>query len=131
MLEREGRRIGYVHVWASVGERSTDALKEALDSVRGEKDEDHEHKREAATTPALDGVIIDMRGKIGGTGQNAGRYLDVIDPRGPPHAIAQQGRQGAGAQRAQGTHGSIDRSPHAQHRRSCSCIPTSANGRAR
>jgi carboxyl-terminal processing protease len=83
VLEREGRRIGYVHVWASVGERSAEALKEALDSVRGERDEDREHKRDAATPPPLDGVIIDMRGKIGGTGQNAGRYLDVIDPRGP------------------------------------------------
>jgi carboxyl-terminal processing protease len=83
VLERDGRRIGYVHVWASVGERSTDALKEALDGLKGEKEEDREHKREAAKPPALDGVIIDMRGKIGGTGQNAGRYLDVIDPRGP------------------------------------------------
>ena len=54
----------------------------------------------------------------------------MIDPRGPPHAIAQQGRQGAGAQCAQGTHGGIDRSPHAAARRSCSCIPTSANGKA-
>src|SRR5262249_22291034 len=26
---------------------------------------------------------VDMRGKIGGTGGNAGRYLDVLDPRGP------------------------------------------------
>jgi carboxyl-terminal processing protease len=84
LIERDGRRIGYVHVWASVGEGSTEALKDALDSLRGkEGEEQHEHKREEKTAPRLDGVIIDMRGKIGGTGQNAGRYLDVIDPRGP------------------------------------------------
>jgi carboxyl-terminal processing protease len=84
VIERDGRRIGYVHVWASVGEGSTEALKDALDSLKGkEGEEQHEHKREEKTSPPLDGVIIDMRGKIGGTGQNAGRYLDVIDPRGP------------------------------------------------
>jgi carboxyl-terminal processing protease len=85
VIERDGRRIGYVHVWASVGERSTEALKDAIDSLRGkeEESEQHEHKREAKTSAPLDGVIIDMRGKIGGTGQNAGRYLDLIDPRGP------------------------------------------------
>jgi carboxyl-terminal processing protease len=85
VIERDGRRIGYVHVWASVGERSAEALKDALDSLRGkeEEGEQHEHKREEKTSAPLDGVIIDMRGKIGGTGQNAGRYLDVIDPRGP------------------------------------------------
>jgi carboxyl-terminal processing protease len=85
VIERDGRRIGYVHVWASVGERSAEALKDALDSLKG-KDEDgeqHEHRRDEKTSAPLDGVIIDMRGKIGGTGQNAGRYLDVIDPRGP------------------------------------------------
>jgi carboxyl-terminal processing protease len=84
VLERDGRRIGYVHVWASVGERSTDALKEALEAIGGEKEhENREQKGEAPTPPALDGVVIDMRGKIGGTGQNAARYLEVIDPRGP------------------------------------------------
>ena len=84
VLERDGRRIGYVHVWASVGEASTDALRQALANIGGEKEHDeHEHKGDAASPATLDGVIIDMRGKIGGTGQNASRYLEVIDPRGP------------------------------------------------
>ena len=83
VIERDGRRIGYVHVWASVGDRSRDALKEALESISGEKDHENRDNKRAATTLALDGVIIDMRGKIGGTGQNAARYLDLIDPRGP------------------------------------------------
>jgi carboxyl-terminal processing protease len=34
-------------------------------------------------TAPLDALIIDMRGKIGGTGITAARYLDVIDSRGP------------------------------------------------
>ncbi|HJZ33052.1 MAG TPA: S41 family peptidase [Hyphomicrobiaceae bacterium] len=83
VIERDGRRIGYVHVWASVGDNSTDALREALDSLNGDKDQDHRDGKRHAATPQLDGVIIDMRGKIGGTGQNAARYLDLIDPRGP------------------------------------------------
>jgi carboxyl-terminal processing protease len=84
VIERDGRRIGYVHVWASVGEGSTDALKQALAAIGGEKEHDEpEHKGDAPTPASLDGVIIDMRGKIGGTGQNASRYLEVIDPRGP------------------------------------------------
>ena len=84
IFERDAHRIGYVHVWASVGEKSTDALKEALETISGEKEhENREHKSDAGAPPALDGVIFDMRGKIGGTGQNAARYLEVIDPRGP------------------------------------------------
>jgi carboxyl-terminal processing protease len=84
VIERDGRRIGYVHVWASVGDKSTEALKEALETISGDKDHHgRDGKREGPPVPALDGVIIDMRGKIGGSGQNAGRYLDLIDPRGP------------------------------------------------
>ncbi len=30
VIERDGRRIGYVHVWASVGDESSGALQEAL-----------------------------------------------------------------------------------------------------
>ena len=89
VIERDGRRIGYVHVWASVGDKSVQALADALSKLgvnsyppdaAADKDKGG---RAAPTPPPLDGLIIDMRGKIGGTGRNAGRYLDVIDPRGP------------------------------------------------
>jgi carboxyl-terminal processing protease len=91
IVERNGRRIGYVHVWASVGEESAQALSGAL-SILGLTSPD---KVGAVFFPkgymrapqperrGLDGLIIDMRGKIGGTGSNAGRYLDILDARGP------------------------------------------------
>jgi len=88
VIERDGKRIGYVHVWASVGDESGNALQAALATLgigerqgRSRKDESGEADR--ASKPALDGLIIDMRGKIGGTATNAGRYLDLLDPRGP------------------------------------------------
>ncbi len=40
-------------------------------------------KGEQARPAPLDGLIVDMRGKIGGTGSTATRYLDLLDPRGP------------------------------------------------
>lgn len=80
VIERDGRRIGYVHVWDSVGEESADALRDALSKLglpsRGSGRRSGEH-------PKLDGLIVDMRGKIGGTGSNAGRFLDILDARGP------------------------------------------------
>jgi carboxyl-terminal processing protease len=85
-IERDGRRIGYVHVWASVGEDSANALEGALDELgvgsphrqfpKGSQGRPKE-------PPRLDGLIVDMRGKIGGSGSNAGRYLDILDARGP------------------------------------------------
>jgi carboxyl-terminal processing protease len=92
VIERDGGRIGYVHVWASFGDQSAQSLKAALaklnveDGVAREaKSETSEQDGRADTviTPPLDALIIDMRGKIGGTGTTAARYLDLIDPRGP------------------------------------------------
>jgi carboxyl-terminal processing protease len=79
VIERDGKRIGYVHVWASVGEESSRALQDALARIGVRDWSDEKGERPAP----LDGLIIDMRGKIGGTGSNAGRYLDLLDPRGP------------------------------------------------
>ena len=92
VIERDGRRIGYVHVWASFRDASTQSLKAALaklnieDGVaRRAKPEasDQDGSTDTAVTAPLDALIIDMRGKIGGTGVTAARYLDLIDPRGP------------------------------------------------
>ena len=83
-IERDGRRIGYVHVWASVGEDSANALMDALDKVGATRHTlSRRSGRGSNDAPKLDGLIVDMRGKIGGTGGNAGRYLDIIDARGP------------------------------------------------
>lgn len=90
VIERDGRRIGYAHVWASVGEESVNALTGALGRLgitRPDAQVSRSHARGSGPPPAerpkLDGLIIDMRGKIGGTATTANRYLEAIDPRGP------------------------------------------------
>jgi C-terminal processing protease CtpA/Prc len=74
-IEREGRRIGYVHVWASVGEGSANALKDALDKMGATTPffltNTRGSGRRSGEPPRLDGLIVDMRGKIGGSGSNA------------------------------------------------------------
>jgi len=89
VIERDGRRFGYVHVWASVGEESAGALTEALGKLGLTPPNVQstylypKGSPRPAEPPRLDGLIMDMRGKIGGTGSNAGRYLDILDTRGP------------------------------------------------
>ena len=83
VIERDGRRIGYVHVWASVGEDSAGALRDALDKLGATTPNSRGSGRRSGEPPRLDGLIVDMRGRIGGTGSNAGRYLDILDARGP------------------------------------------------
>jgi carboxyl-terminal processing protease len=92
VIERGDRRIGYVHVWASVGDGSAQALTDALEKLgvkrgvaRPPGDEGGEKRQGEAPPPArpIDALIIDMRGRIGGTATNAGRYLEILDPRGP------------------------------------------------
>ncbi len=97
VIEREGRRIGYVHVWASVGDKSADALSEALTGLGVNSVPHHGEGKGERSPPALDGLIIDMRGKIGGTGSNAGRYLDILDPRGPTIRARNRGKERAKA----------------------------------
>ena len=74
----DGKRIGYVHVWASRGGDFQKTLSETL---------------EKAANPPLDGLIVDMRGKVGGDIGTARAYLQAIAPRGP--MIAMRGRHGA------------------------------------
>jgi carboxyl-terminal processing protease len=104
VIERDSKRIGYVHVWASVGDDSANALEAAL----GELGVTPPHKqafvmhrkesgRRSEDRPRLDGLIVDMRGKIGGTGSNAGRYLDILDARGP---LVRSRNKGASARAA-------------------------------
>jgi len=83
VIERDGRRIGYVHVWASVGDESVSALGDALASLTETGSTRLEERTPRVPPRPVDGLIIDMRGKIGGTARTANRYLDIIDPRGP------------------------------------------------
>jgi carboxyl-terminal processing protease len=75
----ENRRIAYVHVWASLNV-SISALRGALKRVGFTGHWDQEM---LAAPGDLDGLIIDMRGKIGGHLSTVAQYLAIIDPRGP------------------------------------------------
>jgi carboxyl-terminal processing protease len=77
VIERGGRRIAYVHVWSSL---SAYDLRTALERMRFEPRDDWQP---LAAPPDLDGLIIDMRGKIGGALSTVAGFLRLIDPRGP------------------------------------------------
>jgi carboxyl-terminal processing protease len=93
IIERDGRRIGYVHVWASVGQESVQALSGALGTLGVTPPgvvvgliypkNPAIHSVRPPERRGVDGVIIDMRGRIGGYMGTAGRYLEILDPRGP------------------------------------------------
>lgn len=91
VIERNGKRIGYIQVWHM---RSDDALAEALarldPSRRSYRGHDGRFNRgsqsnNAATRsePPLDALVIDNRGKIGGSATVAQNFLSVLaGPRG-------------------------------------------------
>lgn len=79
VIERDGFSFGYVHIWASLGD-SEKALVEALGRFGIGKWRGQSNR---LTPLAVDGLIVDMRGKIGGYMTMAARYLEHIDPRGP------------------------------------------------
>ena len=80
MIEHDGRRIGYMHVWASTaGMEGVFAETLAkLGLIR-----ERRQRQLGSSVAAPDALIVDMRGKIGGTSTVAARYLELIDPRGP------------------------------------------------
>jgi carboxyl-terminal processing protease len=63
-----GKRIGYVHVWAARGPEIANLFRDAL-----QKD----------FQPPIDGLIVDLRGRIGGDIPTTQGYLDAVAPRGP------------------------------------------------
>ena len=140
VIEREGRRVGYVHVWASVGDGSAEALGDALETLGvkrgvarargGDGDDAEQGSASSASARPLDALIIDMRGKIGGTAGNAGHYLEVLDPRGPRNDRA-TGRTVAGSRPRCADVRPCSSTIIRAARRSFSCMPTSASGRGR
>jgi carboxyl-terminal processing protease len=77
VIEKNGRRIGYVHLW-SISE--TESLRSALVALRG---------RDAAEPdkagPPLDALVVDIRGRVGGYAGVAGRMLDMIGTAPRPY----------------------------------------------
>lgn len=88
VIEHEGRRIGYVHVWASVGD-VPQMVSQSLERLGLKRSPDD---RKAPTMPAVDALIFDMRGKIGGMVGVATQYLELLDPRGPDISWRGSGR---------------------------------------
>ena len=116
VIERDGRRIGYVHVWASVGDESSTALQDALSSLGVNEWSSRSKGDKNRARPPLDGLIVDMRGRIGGTASNAKRYLDLLDPRGPLLGSRDKSQPSRAVTALRGRTRRSHRSPYAQHR---------------
>jgi carboxyl-terminal processing protease len=94
VIERNGRRIGYIRVW-SLGESW--AFREALDTLHPSSGDSR-----------IDVLIVDMRGRVGGSVGVAGRLLDMLGGAQKPYwgalrfidrsgkEIAADGRSGSG-----------------------------------
>jgi carboxyl-terminal processing protease len=63
-----GKRIGYVHVWAARGPEIANLFRDVL---------------QKNFQPPIDGLIVDLRGRIGGDIPTTQGYLDAVAPRGP------------------------------------------------
>ncbi|MCC6780803.1 MAG: PDZ domain-containing protein [Hyphomicrobiales bacterium] len=87
IIERGGRRIGYIHVWAS---RESETFRAALTKL-STPDPARDRLRVwgigpsatavAETARRLDGLIVDMRGRIGGNIGVAERLLELLDAK--------------------------------------------------
>ena len=73
VIEKNGRRIGYVHVWSINESRS---LRAALTALQGANQ---------GTAKQLDALIIDIRGRVGGNTGTAAQMLDMIGSRPAPY----------------------------------------------
>lgn len=78
VIEHAGKRIGYVHVW---GFHDADAFRQAIAKL---EPTERERKADGSDeTPPLDALIVDARGRVGGTMQAARQMLEALDQRGP------------------------------------------------
>jgi carboxyl-terminal processing protease len=86
VIERNGRRIGYVHIWSSI---DADVLKDALrsfDPKRLYPDWSMARTREEAQAARpLDSLVVDMRGRVGGNMSVAQQYLELLDQKPNPY----------------------------------------------
>jgi carboxyl-terminal processing protease len=94
VIEQDGRRIGYVHIWSS---NESNTFKAALASLEPRNIVQNRLRasgvsiipnkmtnefRDILTPPKpLDFLIVDMRGRVGGNIAVAGQYLELLDPK--------------------------------------------------
>lgn len=87
VIERDGHRIGYVHIWAS---HEANSFREAIGSFRpddairrslrkGSMSGDAIAKAARDLPKQLDFVVIDVRGRVGGNIAVAKQFLEVLD----------------------------------------------------
>lgn len=77
VIEKNGRRVGYIHVWA-VNETRT--FRTALTTLEPSiADAPRDRAR------SLDGLIVDMRGRVGGHIGAAGQLLDMLGTAQKPY----------------------------------------------
>jgi carboxyl-terminal processing protease len=92
VIERGGKRIGYVQVWALMDTRPLQQAFARLDPGGRTRSADQTHADRSVVAKApLDALIVDMRGKVGGTDQSR-LLIDLIEgQRGAPYTY--RGRQ--------------------------------------
>ena len=79
IIERDGRRIGYVRIRSSAGRIYHDVLERLV---------------RHGPLAGADALVIDLRGRIGGGGLS---YLEIVDPRGPELTVTGRGFSHAGS----------------------------------
>jgi carboxyl-terminal processing protease len=88
VIDHAGKRIGYMHVW---GSKDSSAFKMALSRlITGDLPGEHSSMLrspdERVTDRPIDGLIIDMRGKVGGSASIYREYLSALGERYGPVA---------------------------------------------
>jgi carboxyl-terminal processing protease len=73
VIERGGKRFGYVHVW---GILDADGFKQALAKIEPSDNDE---------AGPLDGLVVDVRGRVGGGMRVVEQMLEALDGRGQPY----------------------------------------------
>jgi carboxyl-terminal processing protease len=76
IIERNGRRIGYVHIWSSAESNSFKTALSKLEPIQ--IIQDRFSVRSTASKP-IDFLIVDMRGRVGGNIAVANQFLELLD----------------------------------------------------
>ncbi|WP_342363036.1 S41 family peptidase [Terrarubrum flagellatum] len=84
VIERNGRRIGYVRLWSVSDARNFQNALAAIDPSRAEQPRGRRGGG-SGNSPQLDSLIIDMRGRVGGYVGAASEMLDILDRGQKPY----------------------------------------------
>lgn len=101
VIERNGRRIGYIHLWAITESRG---FRRALAALNPDEPADV-----ADRGKGLDALIIDLRGRVGGSMGTASHILDMLGSASKPYWGAWRALDRSGNDTAQGTDAAIAR----------------------